>query len=196
MIDRRSGVVFRNQVAGIGAFTFKAYNNESDAQVIHPWVNMEYAKFWMLNNSTLADVKAEYRKIMAPTGTSVYLGFLNETPVFLTEIYDPSKEEIAEHVTLKPGDLGMHVLVGPSEVRIPGFTRGVFASVMKCVFDLHGAERVIVEPDVTNLKIQKLNNEAGFRVLKPRVALSSKTARIECCTRAEFEHSGLMRSLS
>lgn len=196
MIDRRAGVVFRNHIPGIGAFTFEAYENDRDAQIIHPWVNMEYAKFWMLSNSTLADVKAEYRKIMAPAGTQVYLGFLNDTPIFLTEIYDPACEEIAEHVTLNPGDFGMHILVGPSDVRIPGFTKSVFASVMKCVFDLHGAERVIVEPDVANVKIHKLNEAAGFHVVKNNVELAAKTVRIECCTRTDFENSALMRSLS
>lgn len=177
----------------IGTISFVDYDNEQDAKTIHPWVNMEYAKFWMLNNSTLEDVKLEYRKIMAPTGTHVYLGYLDERPMFLTEIYDPAAEEIAKHIGVKAGDFGMHILVAPAEKHIPNFTQTVFRTIMRFLFDYHKAKRVIVEPDVDNHKIHIMNEKAGFQVIKDAVVLSSKTARLEVCTRENFLNSELMR---
>ncbi|MEM8985329.1 MAG: GNAT family N-acetyltransferase [Pseudomonadota bacterium] len=187
---------FHNHIEGIGDFLFVPYDNENDAEIIHPWVNMDYAKFWMLGDSSLEDVKAEYRKIMEQSGTSVFLGYLEEKPVFLTEIYNPAYAEIMEHYEYAPRDIGMHVLVAPPDKPIRHFTRGVFISIMKFIFAAHSAERVIVDPDTENHKIHKLNEDAGFRVLKDKVTLSNKTSRLECCTRYDFEHSKMMTSLS
>lgn len=184
--------VYQLEIAEIGVFSLVEYNNEEDAEIIHPWVNMEYAKFWMLNNSTLEKVKSEYEAIMAPIGTKVYLGYLNDTPMFITEIYDPACEEIAAHYVGEPGDFGMHILVAPAKKYIPKFTQSVFKVIMNFLFQYQQAKRVIVEPDTANLKIHKLNEQAGFKVIKDNVELSQKKARLEFCTKADFYQSVLM----
>ncbi len=183
---------YQIEIAEIGIFSLVEYNNEEDAEIIHPWVNMEYAKFWMLNNSTLEKVKSEYKTIMAPIGTKVYLGYLDNSPMFLTEIYDPACEEIAEHYLCKPGDFGMHILVAPAKKYIPKFTQCVFKVLLNFLFQYRGAKRVIVEPDVANFKIHKLNEQAGFKVFKDSVKLSNKVVRIEICEVDDFHQSKLM----
>ena len=46
--------------------------------------------------------------------------------------------------------------------RIPGFSRDVFALVMRFLFDRLNAARVVVEPDANNAKIHALNLAMGF----------------------------------
>ena len=51
---------------------------------------------------------------------------------------------------MRPGDIGMHIFIGPPAQRIPGFSRDVFALVMRFLFDRLNAARVVVEPDANN----------------------------------------------
>lgn len=181
--------LFRKTIEGVGTFSLVEYDNDVDFRIIHPWVNMDYAKFWMLSDSSLLDVKNEYDKIISTGHTQVFLGFYEGEPIFLTEVYRPQHEEIGKHLTSQPDDRGMHVLVGPPDKHIPNFSSGVFATIMSFIFEYHLAERVIVEPDIENTKIQKLNEKFGFVVLKDRVELSNKIVRLEMCTRLAFEKS-------
>lgn len=88
--------------------------------------------------------------------------------------------------SVQPGDLGVHVFIGPPEVRIPGFTRAVFQALMRFMFDHLGAQRVVVEPDATHQRIHALNRSAGF-VCDRDVVFAEKTASLAFCTRRDFE---------
>ena len=59
----------------------------------------------------------------------------------------------------------MHVLVAPAEpVReCPGFTGAVFETILDFLFSDPLVDRVVVEPDIRNTKIQALNERMGFR---------------------------------
>ena len=70
-------------------------------------------------------------------------------PAFLVECYDPAHDQIGEHYPVRPGDIGMHIFIGPPTQRIPGFSRDVFALVMRFLFDRLNAARVVVEPTPT-----------------------------------------------
>lgn len=186
---QKSVEIFHKNIEGVGTFSLVEYDNEVDYRIIHPWVNMEYASFWMLNNSSLLDVKNEYDKILSTGHTKVFVGFFEGEPSFLTEVYDPSQEEIGKHFTSQHGDYGMHVLVGPPKKYIPNFTSSIFITIMSFIFDYHEGKRVIVEPDIENTKIHKLNEKFGFTVLKDRIELSHKVARLETCTKLAFQTS-------
>lgn len=180
-------VAFEKDVATLGSFSLVPFDLDCDVRVIHPWVNMEYASFWMLGNSSEADVRAEYTKILSTGHTEVLMGYYRRKPVFLAEVYDPRHEEIGTHIDPAAGDYGMHVLVGPPDEHIPNFTSGVFYLIMSFLFEARQAKRVFVEPDIGNAKIHKLNRRFGFRVLQERVQLANKTAQLELCLREDFE---------
>ena len=91
------------------------------------------------------------------------------------------------------GDLGMHVLVAPPETPRPGFTRPVFRTVMALCFQDDSVRRVVVEPDVRNDRIARLNAAAGFVVAR-HIMLPTKTAALSFCTREAFAASSLGRT--
>jgi len=89
-------------------------------------------------------------------------------------VYDPA-----------PGDIGMHVLVAPHERRIPGFTGAVFETILDYLFSDPLVDRVVVEPDIRNTKIQALNERMGFRK-HSIVDLPDKQSWLSFCTRDQY----------
>ena len=112
------------------------------------------------------------------------------TPQFLVETYDPAQSELAGVPELASGDLGMHVLVAPTEAPIRGFTSRVFRTVMEFCFADPDVARVVVEPDVGNERILAMNAAAGFTVAR-NVELATKTAALSFCSREAFAGSRL-----
>jgi hypothetical protein len=116
------------------------------------------------------------------------MGLYHYRARFLVEVYDPAGTELAGVYDPAPGDVGMHVLTAPAEQPIPGFTKGVMDTVMHLLFDGFGAQRVVVEPDVGNKAIHRLNEFVGFKPERS-VDLKDKQALLSFCTRIDFERS-------
>lgn len=162
-----------------------------DAHVadLHAWVTHPRSAFWMMQEASLDDVADAYRDVAAHPHHQAWLGRADGTPAFLAETYDPvlaPEVGLADLPELRPGDLGMHLLVAPTERPVPGFTRRVFAAVMAHCFGDPSVERVVVEPDVRNERIARLNAEAGFVVARV-VDLPDKQAALSFCTREAWE---------
>jgi RimJ/RimL family protein N-acetyltransferase len=79
----------------------------------------------------------------------------------------------------------MHFFVGPPAVPVRGFTRAVFRTLMRFIFERLEARRVVVEPDARNDKVHVLNREMGF-VYEGYVRLPEKLAALAFCTRESF----------
>lgn len=163
---------------------------EVDAPLLHRWVTDPKAVFWMMQQATPLDVLREYQAIDANPHHHAFLGYAEEEPAFLVELYDPRHSELAEHEDFGPGDLGMHVLVAPTDTPVPGFTAAVMRATMELCFSDPAVSRVVVEPDARNERIAVLNADAGF-VAERLLALREKTAVLSTYTRAQFEASRL-----
>ena len=163
---------------------------DAHAVLLHTWVTHPRSVYWGMAGATVADVAAEYSRIDAEPRHHAHLGRADGVPQFLVETYDPSHSELSGLPELKAGDLGMHVLVAPPVTVRPGFTREVFRAVMTMCFRNVSVRRVVVEPDVRNTKIARLNADAGFVVAR-HVTLPTKTAALSLCTREAFAASPL-----
>ncbi len=171
---------------------------DRDAPLLHRWVTHPRSVFWQMADATLPDVVREYAAIDAHPHHDAWLGRVDGEPAFLAETYAPAGSELAGLVDLpdlRPGDLGMHVLVAPTDRPVRGFTRRVLAAVMEHCFADASVDRVVVEPDVRNERIARLNAEAGFEVARV-VPLPGKDAALSFCTRAAFERSRLAREVT
>ncbi len=174
--------------------TIEPLDVEAHADTVHAWVKHPRSAYWLMLEATREDVVAEYATIAAHPHHHAWLGRVDGQPAFLVETYDPAHSELAgltDLADLAPGDLGMHVLVGPPEgTPLPGFTTAVFRAVMRHCFDDPGVRRVVVEPDVRNLPIRRKNTAAGFVELR-EISLGAKTAMLSVCTREAFAASHL-----
>ncbi|MHC8606264.1 GNAT family N-acetyltransferase [Paenarthrobacter ureafaciens] len=174
-------------------FTFRPVDPVADAHVLHNWVSQEYARFWGMVGCTEQDVVNEYSGIAASGHHQAFLGLDGGLPAFLMERYLPEASPLADVYEVRPGDVGMHLLVAPpSGSPRPGFTTSVMQAVMAELFDDPATRRVVVEPDARNHKIHVLNQKVGFRphgvVTLPAVdpAEDHKQGLLSFCTREDF----------
>lgn len=167
--------------------TIEPLDLHRDAEVLHGWVTHPRSVFWMMQDASLDDVRREYAAIVADPHHDAFLGRADGRPAFLVETYDPFFSALADLPELRPGDLGMHVLIAPpeSEPR-PGYTTQVFAAVLEHCFADPAVRRVVVEPDVDNAAIRVKNIDAGFVELR-EVPVPGKTAMLSVCTREAYE---------
>ncbi|MBB3103070.1 GNAT family N-acetyltransferase [Azomonas macrocytogenes] len=161
---------------------------DNDIDLLHSWFVMEYAYFWNMQHYSLEQTRAFYKDLLNSGHGNVFLGLYDNEPAFVVECYDPHFDPVGNHYAVQPGDIGMHFFVGPPSRPIRHFTRDVLRTIMAFLFFELGATRVVVEPDVRNEKIHRLNQAVGF-VRDKDIQLPTKTAQLAFCTRSAFEHS-------
>ncbi|RBL89485.1 GNAT family N-acetyltransferase [Chitinophaga flava] len=156
-----------------------------DTPEIYQWVTQPYARYWGMTDKSYKQVLAEYTTICHNEHAAALIGKINSKTTFLCEYYDPAHDPIGSHYDPEPGDVGMHILLGPPEQRIPGFSWQVFSIIMDFLFENPYHDRVVVEPDIHNEKIHRLNKRAGFTYVK-EIQLPHKTAALAFCTRSQY----------
>ncbi|CAG9192261.1 Siderophore biosynthesis protein, conserved region [Paraburkholderia tropica] len=171
--------------ATLGGFHIRQLDVPRDAPTLHGWFAEERAAFWNMRDWSVAQVAAFYQAIEDSGHAQSWLASQHGAPAFLIETYDPAHEEAGEHYDVQPGDLGMHLFVGPAATPQPGYTRHVFKTLMTFLFERLDAARIVVEPDARNTRIHALNRAMGFVYAKD-VAFREKTASLAFCNRADF----------
>jgi siderophore synthetase component len=167
--------------------TIEPLDVDRDARLLHAWVTQPRSAYWMMQEASLDDVRREYGEIVANPHHDAFIGRADGQPAFLVETYDPLCSALADLPELQPGDLGMHVLIGPPDGEaLPGYTTQVFAAVLEHCFADPAVRRVVVEPDVGNAGIRVKNINAGFIEVR-EVLVPGKTAMLSVCTREAYE---------
>ncbi|MDX3214035.1 GNAT family N-acetyltransferase [Streptomyces sp. ME02-6991-2B] len=185
MTDHRPQQLFSRLDAELGEFALLPLDPDAHAALLHSWVTHPKAAFWMMQDATVAEVRSEYRNITEHLHHDAFLGTLNGEPAFLVERYDPAELELVGLYPAQTGDVGMHFLCAPADVPVHGFTRAVITTVMAFLFDAPATRRVVVEPDVRNAAVHKLNAAVGFEVDGP-IRKPEKEALLSFCTREQF----------
>ncbi|WP_317230403.1 GNAT family N-acetyltransferase [Clavibacter sp. MX14-G9D] len=161
---------------------------DADAALVHGWVTAPRARFWQMQHATLDDVRDAYRSLAADPRREAWIGLHDGVPAFLVEAYDPADDPIGAHLDPLPGDRGMHLLVAPpSGGPLPGFTTAVMRHVVAHLLRDPAVRRLVVEPDVRNEAVQRLNAVVGFQPLRV-VDLGSKHALLSVATRDDLLH--------
>jgi len=169
-----------------GRFTLRAWQ-ETDAALIHRWVTRDYARFWGMQNDSVEQVAHFYRTLTASNPHAALIGCCDDIPVFLIECYRAQEDEVGRHYPAAPDDYGLHILIAPATHPVKQFSWQVFTVAMDYLFSLPQVGRVVVEPDVRNEKIHRLNRRAGFRY-QHTIDMEHKTAWLAFCQRADYEH--------
>ncbi|MFI5985783.1 GNAT family N-acetyltransferase [Streptomyces sp. NPDC051555] len=179
-------VLFTRTDPALGTFAVRPLDPFADAELLHGWITHPKAAFWMMQDASLPDVEREYMRIAAAEHHEAFIGLHDGRPAFLMERYDPRELELVGLYDPRPGDVGMHFLVAPSDRPVHGFTRAVITTVMAALFEDPATVRVVVEPDVTNTAVHALNEAVGFVPDRP-ITKPEKEALLSFCTRAQFQ---------
>lgn len=157
-------------VAHLLRVTLEPLDLDRDLALLHAWVTHPRSAFWLMQGASVAEVASEYAAIAADPHHAAWLGRVGGEPAFLAETYDPAlsaHSPVRDLPDLRPGDLGMHVLVAPPAGEpVPGFTRRVFGAVLDHCFADPAVRRVVVEPDARNGAIRAMNTAFGFREVR------------------------------
>lgn len=178
-------VIFQKRIPLSGTFELRPIDPETDLELIHQWVNLDYAVYWGMTGFSLEEVKAAYQNILKHS--KVYIGLFHSEVAFLLECYNPSEDLIGHYYTVEKGDQGMHILVAPPKMPVKSFTWNIFTVIMDFLFSHPEVKRIVVEPDLRNDKIHLLNKKAGFEYQKT-IELPHKTAYLAFCTEEQYRN--------
>lgn len=171
----------------LGTFALRPVDPATDTPLLHQWLTHPKSVYWLMSLATREDVEREFTEIAVAAGRKAFLGHYQGRPEFLVETYDPARSGLGEVYPARSGDVGMHFLIAPAEHSVRGFSRAVLTTVMELLFADPATERVVVEPDVRNTAVHRLNTAVGFRV-EDTVWLPDmgKEAYLSTCSRADY----------
>ena len=174
----------------IGRITLGPVVPAEHSELLHGWVTHAKSAFWGMHGLTPEQSREAFDEIDTDPHHDAWLGRVDGDAVFLAETYDPAHSALAAHYPVAAGQLGMHVLVAPTETPVRGLTSQVFRAVMHFCFRDPSVTEVVVEPDVHNHAIHAKNAAAGF-VVDRTINLPDKDAHLSFCTAASFAASAL-----
>ncbi|WP_338672754.1 GNAT family N-acetyltransferase [Streptomyces sp. SCSIO 30461] len=193
--DRTS--VHEQAVDGFGTLSIRPLDPEHDADLIHSWVTEERARFWGMTERTRDEVRDIYRHMDTLTTHHAWLVESDGTPLMLFQSYDPEADRVSECYDVRPGDIGLHILVGPTHGSPrPGYTNALLSVVTGYLLREPRNQRVVAEPDLRNAKAVKRLERVGFtlgpeillpEVDLPEVFIPQKAARLAFLDRAALE---------
>ncbi|QXF35814.1 transcriptional regulator [Photorhabdus luminescens] len=178
--------LFEKSLPEIGSFALRPLDLERDIPILTDWVNRDYAHYWGMKDNTEQQVWEFYHDLESRHPGSVFIGIYQEQPAFLLECYRAQDDLIGKYYPAHPDDMGMHILVAPPQEKIKNFTWGIFQTIIAFIFSDPAVVRIVVEPNIHNEKIHKLNLRAGF-VYQKALVLPHKTAKLAFCTREQHQ---------
>ncbi|MFA7765553.1 GNAT family N-acetyltransferase [Streptomyces sp. NPDC048723] len=158
-------------VEGFGTVTITPVDPAADSALIHSWVTQERARFWGMGEASRELVQEIYEDVDRRTTHHAFMVSRDGEQVALFQTYECAEDRVSECYEVQPGDVGVHLLIGPTTGAAEhGFTGSLMTTFIAFVFSDDAARRVVVEPDARNTKAISLMERTGF-VLGPEVVL-------------------------
>ncbi|CAM5465484.1 GNAT family N-acetyltransferase [Streptomyces pilosus] len=186
--------VHEQEVDGFGAVRVLPLDPAADAPLLHRWVSEERAAFWGMNGLTEQRVAEIYAHMDTLDTHHAYLVLKDGTPAALLQTYEPEADRVGACYPVEPGDIGIHLLLAPAEPgeARSGWTGRLTAALVTYVLRVLDRRRVVVDPDVANVKAVARFARQGFttgpvvvlpEVDLPDVYIPEKKAQLAFLTR-------------
>ncbi|MEP7762649.1 GNAT family N-acetyltransferase [Sanguibacter sp. 25GB23B1] len=172
---------------GLGRITTTVLDPRADLDVLHRWVTAPGTEFWGLAELDREELGDLYAYVDSLPSHHAFLVRRDDEPVALLQTYDPAQDPVGECYPVRPGDTGAHLLVGGRGAPTPGFATRLMATILDLLFTQPGAERIVVEPDVRNVRAIARMRRTGFE-LGPEIDLPTKRAQLAFLTREVWEN--------
>ncbi|WP_433619255.1 GNAT family N-acetyltransferase [Dactylosporangium sp. CA-139114] len=179
-------MVYREDLPGLGRLTLTTLDPVVDAELVHGWVTQRRAAFWGMLGHSVDDVREIYEFVDGLPTHHAYLIRLDDRPIGLFQSYEPDADPVGERYAVRPGDVGMHLLMAPGRLPPKGLTEAVGAALARFLFQDPKALRLVVEPDVRNHLALRRLELSGF-TFDEAVDMPTKRAQLAFLTRARFE---------
>ncbi|MFF9604219.1 GNAT family N-acetyltransferase [Streptomyces sp. NPDC014684] len=186
--------LFERHIDGYGTVRVRPLDPAGDAEVVHAWVSEERAAFWGMTGLTRSQVTDVYAHMATLDTHHAHLVTKDGEPAALLQTYEPGADRVGETYEVRPGDIGVHVLLAPAGPagRRPGWTSALLTGMTAYALLALGRRRIVVDPDVRNTRaiarFRRQGFETGPAVVLPEVDipdvhLPEKHARLAFLTR-------------
>ncbi|MFC0524430.1 GNAT family N-acetyltransferase [Pontibacillus salicampi] len=130
--------------------SFRAADYDKDIHTLFNWMHQKHIyPFWKLNVDW-EDFKIFFHHSVTASHKRVFFGFINGEPVCYGIAYRIESDPLKEYYAYKPGDLGMHLLIGPREYLNRQTGLAIIRGMSYYLFSKYEAQRIIGEPDYRN----------------------------------------------
>ncbi len=178
-------VTYQEQIPGFGELTLTVVDPAAHATLLHGWVTEPRATFWGMGSYTVEEVREVYTFVDGLSTHHAYLIGLDGTPVGLFQTYQPEADPVGERYRVRPGDIGMHLLLAPGRRPPRGLTDAIGPALARFLFRDPTRLRIVVEPDVRNrFALRRLERE-GF-TFADEIDMPDKRAQLAFLTRERF----------
>ncbi|WFE66044.1 GNAT family N-acetyltransferase [Micromonospora sp. WMMD714] len=168
----------RRPVEDFGEVSIRPVEPDRDVEVIHDWVTRERSRFWGMRDASRERVHEIYTYLDSLTTHHAYLVHRDGRPVALFQTYEPAADPVGRCYDVRPGDFGIHLLIGPPDGGVePGFTGVLLDAFLAFVLADPTRLRIVAEPDARNARAVDRLVRAGF-VPGPLIDLPDKRARL------------------
>lgn len=183
-ITTSTNTVHEHRVDGFGMVRVVPVVPARDLDLIVAWVRDPRAAFWGMTHEPRERVLEIYEYLDALPSHHTYLVFRDDSPAALLQTYDPAADVVGTCYDVRPGDLGVHLLVaGPGEpapgtdATRPGHTAALLLALASFVRTQSGVRRIVVEPDAGNTTAIRRLQRSGF-TLGAQTELPDKRAQL------------------
>ncbi|WP_431896607.1 GNAT family N-acetyltransferase [Micromonospora haikouensis] len=181
-----ASTTYRRHVEGFGEVLIRPVEPARDVDVLHDWVTRERSRFWGMREASRERVREIYEYLDSLATHHAYLVHRDGRPAALFQTYEPAADPVGECYDVRPGDFGVHLLIGPPDGGVePGFTGAVLDAFLAFVLADPGRLRIVAEPDARNDKAVARLVRAGF-VPGPQIDLPEKRAQLLFLDRSVF----------
>ncbi|GAB2737580.1 GNAT family N-acetyltransferase [Kitasatospora kifunensis] len=133
----------------------------ADLPLITAWMNdPAVAAFWELAGPPEVTERHVCAQLAEDSHSVPQIGVLNGVPVSYWEVYRVEQDRLADYYPADPGDIGLHLLLGPPQSRGRGLGTVLLDAMAEHL--LRTSPRVVAEPDVRNTPSVRAFTRAGF----------------------------------
>ncbi|MFG3708767.1 GNAT family N-acetyltransferase [Micromonospora sp. NPDC047670] len=179
-------MTYQEKISGFGELSLVVLDPKSHAELVHGWVTEPRASFWGMGSYSVDDVREIYEFVDGLATHHAYLIMLDDAPIGLFQTYEPAADPVGERYDVRPGDVGMHLLLAPGAHPPRGLTTAVGPALARFLFSDPTRQRIVVEPDVRNQRALDRLEREGF-TFGDEIDMPDKRARLAFLTRARFE---------
>jgi RimJ/RimL family protein N-acetyltransferase len=177
--DHAAEQPFRVEIPGIDTVLVRPLRLDADMIDLQDWFQRDYARFWNMQDKSLAAVHESYRALVSRQNFEVLIGYLESSgaKAFLLEVYRPDQDQLRHYYLAEATDRGCHFFIAPAARPVSGFSYYMLGAMADYVFADPAVQRIVAEPDIRNRKIIARLIQRGFRLGRV-VQLPHKTAQL------------------
>ncbi len=157
-----------------------------DTEIITKWMNLKHVvPYWKMDWPP-EKIRKYLDDMQERPGFECFITYMDEEPFGYLEMYDPTRDRLAECYDAKNDDGGLHIMIG-EEKYLKKFIIRLSITVLRFVF-VHWPEapRAVGEPDEQNKQVLGLMRFLGFRFLR-KINFPEKVADLLTLTREDFQ---------